>query len=94
VEQVLVEHPGVAEAVVVGVPDDRWGSRVTALGVPAPGAELDPDALAVHVGSRLAGYKRPRAVRLVEAIPRTVSGKLDRRWAQERARELPPSPQN
>jgi fatty-acyl-CoA synthase len=94
VEQVLVDHPGVAEAVVVGVPDDRWGSRVTALVVPAPGAELDPDALADHVGSRLAGYKRPRAVRLVEAIPRTVSGKLDRRWAQDRARELAPSPQN
>jgi fatty-acyl-CoA synthase len=94
VEQVLVDHPGVAEAVVVGVPDDRWGSRVTALVVPAPGAELDLDALADHVGSRLAGYKRPRALRLVERIPRTVSGKLDRRWAQDRAQEPAASPQN
>jgi acyl-CoA synthetase (AMP-forming)/AMP-acid ligase II len=94
VEQVLVEHPGVAEAVVVGVPDDRWGSRVAALVVPVRGAELDLDALADHVGSRLAGYKRPRVVRLVAGIPRTVSGKLDRRWAQDRARELAGSPQN
>ena len=94
VEQVLVEHPGVAEAVVVGVPDDRWGSRVAALVVPVPGAELDLDALADHVGSRLAGYKRPRVLRLVAGIPRTVSGKLDRRWAQDHARELAGPPQN
>jgi len=93
VEQVLVEHPGVAEAVVVGVPDDRWGSRVAALVVPVPGVELDPDVLAEHVGGRLAGYKRPRLVRLVAGIPRTVSGKLDRRWAQERAGEMAASPQ-
>jgi 3-oxocholest-4-en-26-oate---CoA ligase len=46
VEQALVDSPGVAEAVVVGVPDDRWGSRVTALVVPDPGAELDAAALA------------------------------------------------
>ena len=94
VEQVLVEHPGVAEAVVVGVPDDRWGSRVAALVVPVPGAELDLAALADHVGSRLAGYKRPRVLRLVAGIPRTVSGKLDRRWAQDHAREIAGSPQN
>jgi 3-oxocholest-4-en-26-oate---CoA ligase len=94
VEQVLVEHPGVAEAVVVGVPDDRWGSRVAALVVPVQGAELDLAALADHVGGRLAGYKRPRVLQLVAGIPRTVSGKLDRRWAQDRARELAATPQN
>jgi fatty-acyl-CoA synthase len=93
VEQVLVEHPGVAEAVVVGVPDHRWGSRVAALVVPVPGVELDLDVLAEHVGGRLAGYKRPRLVRLVAGIPRTVSGKVDRRWAQERAGEMAASPQ-
>jgi len=59
-----------------------------------PGAELDLAALADHVGSRLAGYKRPRVLQLVTGIPRTVSGKLDRRWAQDRARALPASPQN
>ena len=94
VEQVLVEHPGVAEVVVVGVPDDRWGSRVAALVVPVPGAELDLDVLAEHVGTRLARYKRPRLVRLVTGIPRTVSGKVDRRWAQEQARALSTAGQN
>ena len=88
VEQVLVEHPGVAEAVVVGLPDDRWGSRVTALVVPASGAELREQELADHVGRRLAGYKRPRSLFVVGEVQRTVSGKVDRRRALERAVEL------
>ena len=88
VEQALVEHPGVAEAVVVGMPDERWGSRITALVVAEPGAELTQDELAGHVGRRLAGYKRPRAVFLVDRVDRTVSGKIDRRRAQERAQQL------
>jgi fatty-acyl-CoA synthase len=88
VEEVLVEHPGVAEAVVVGVPDDRWGSRVTALVVPEAGAELGERELADHVGRRLAGYKRPRSVFVVGQVERTISGKIDRRRALERAVEL------
>jgi fatty-acyl-CoA synthase len=88
VEQVLVEHPGVAEAVVVGMPDERWGSRITALVVAEPGAVLTQDELTDHVGRRLAGYKRPRAVFLVDQVDRTIAGKVDRRRAQERAREL------
>lgn len=88
VEQVLVEHPGVAEAVVVGVPDERWGSRITALVVGAPGAALTGEELADHVGRRLAGYKRPRAVFFVEQVDRTLSGKVDRTRADARVREL------
>ncbi|MGY1661830.1 AMP-binding protein [Geodermatophilus sp. SYSU D00705] len=86
VEEALVACPGVAEAVVVGVPDDRWGSRVTALVVAEPGARLDPGALSAAVGERLAGYKRPREVVVVPAVERTVSGKVDRRWAAGEAR--------
>src|SRR3954451_24745091 len=88
VEEVLVEHPGVAEAVVVGVPDDRWGSRVTALVVPETGVELLEQELADHVGRRLAGYKRPRSVFVVREVERTVSGKIDRRRALEQAAGL------
>jgi 3-oxocholest-4-en-26-oate---CoA ligase len=92
VEQALVDCPGVAEAVVVGVPDERWGSRVAALVVPEAGVELDPAALPAAVGERLAGYKRPREVRVVPGIERTVSGKVDRRWAADLARrEFPGS---
>ena len=88
VEQVLVEHPGVADAVVVGVPDERWGSRLTALVVAEPGAELTEDGLADHVGRRLAGYKRPRAVFFVENVERTLSGKVDRKRADALVRQL------
>jgi len=88
VEQVLVEHPGVAEAVVVGIPDDRWGSRVTALVVPESGVELLGQELADHVGRRLAGYKRPRSVFVVREVERTISGKIDRRRALEQAAGL------
>jgi fatty-acyl-CoA synthase len=88
VEQVLVEHPGVAEAIVLGVPDPRWGNQVTALVVPSDGAELTAEELADLVGERLAGYKRPRSISVVADLQRTASGKIDRRWAQERAEQL------
>lgn len=92
VEQVLVEHPGVAEAVVVGVPDARWGSQVTALVVPSDGVELTAQQLAGHIGDRLADYKRPRSISVVADLERTAAGKLDRRWAQQRAQQLFGSP--
>ena len=88
VEQALADHPGVVEAVVVGVPDERLGSRVAALVVPATDATPTVAELADHVGRRLAGYKRPRVVRAVTEIRRTASGKIDRRWAQDLALHL------
>ena len=87
VEAVLVGHPDVEEAVVVGVPDPRWGSRVTALVRAAPGKLPSPEALSTYVGRTLAGYKRPRQVVVVPRIERTPAGKIDRRWAQQRALE-------
>jgi len=88
VEEVLVAHPGVAEAVVVGVPDERWGSRITALVVAEPGTQPTQRELAEHVGRMLAGYKRPRSVFFVESVDRTISGKIDRRRAHDRIRQL------
>ena len=88
VEEALLEHPAVAEAVVVGVADERWGSRVTALVRPALGQRPTAMELSTHVGGLLAGYKRPRQIFFLTTIERTVSGKVNRRWAQERARQL------
>ena len=88
VEEALVAHPGVAEAVVVGVPDERWGSRITALVVAEAGAQPTQRELAEHVGRRLAGYKRPRSVFFVDTVDRTISGKIDRRRAHDRVRQL------
>jgi 3-oxocholest-4-en-26-oate---CoA ligase len=85
VEQVLIEHPGVRDALVVGVPDPRWGHRVTAVVAPAAGAEPTNDALVAYVAGRLADYKKPRAIVFVPEIRRSPSGKADLRWAQSTA---------
>jgi fatty-acyl-CoA synthase len=82
VEHALIEHPGVRDALVVGLPDPRWGHRVTAVVAPSPGAQVTADELITHVGERLASYKKPRGVVFVPGIQRTPSGKADLRWAQ------------
>jgi fatty-acyl-CoA synthase len=76
VEAVLLACPGVAEAAVFGVPDEKWGEVGLAHVVAAKGASLDPAAVAAFCETRLARYKRPREIRVVEAVPRTASGKI------------------
>jgi long-chain acyl-CoA synthetase len=78
VEEVLLEHPGVADAAVVGIPDGRTGERVRAVVVPADGHTLDEAALLAHCRERLARYKLPREVVLVAALPRRTTGKVSR----------------
>jgi 3-oxocholest-4-en-26-oate---CoA ligase len=81
VEQVLLEHPGVRDALVVGLPDQRFGHRVTAVVVPVSDGELTTEGLASYVATRLADYKKPRAVVFVDTVRRSPSGKADLRWA-------------
>jgi O-succinylbenzoic acid--CoA ligase len=83
VEGVLLEHSAVADAGVTGVPDEDFGARVVAWVVWRPGMKLDAAALAYHCASRLAGYKRPREFRFVDALPRNAAGKLQRRRLTE-----------
>lgn len=89
VEAVLREHPSVYDAVVVGVSDERWGERVTAVVStrfgPEVGAHDLADELAEHCRSRLADFKAPRAVVIVDTVPRLDSGKSDRGRARELA---------
>jgi acyl-CoA synthetase (AMP-forming)/AMP-acid ligase II len=85
VEDVLLTHSGVADCVVVGVPDERWGEAVAAV-VQLAGAELPAEALIDHVGAKLAGYKKPRHVVFVDAVRRGPNGKVELRWAREVAR--------
>ncbi|SME91133.1 long-chain acyl-CoA synthetase [Tistlia consotensis] len=79
VEQVLLEHPAVAEAAVFGAADDYYGQVVQAYVVPRGGARLDEQALIEHCRSGLVRYKVPRAVRSVDSLPKTSVGKLARR---------------
>jgi fatty-acyl-CoA synthase len=79
VEDALHAHPAVAECAVVGAPDERWVEAVVAFVVPRPGAEVTPDELTGHVRARLAGYKVPKRVEFVPAIPKSAVGKILRR---------------
>jgi 3-oxocholest-4-en-26-oate---CoA ligase len=81
VEQVLIEHPGVRDALVVGLPDPRWGQRVTAVVAPASGVTPTAEELVAHVAGRLADYKKPRGIAFVPEVRRSPSGKADLRWA-------------
>lgn len=76
VEAVLHEHPGVARAAVVGLPHDRWGEAVTAVVVPAAGADTTPADIVAHCRERLAGYEAPKAVVFTDELPETVGGKV------------------
>lgn len=76
VENCLTSHPGVAEAVVVGVPDEEFGQRLVAYVVPAASSTVTEDELIEHVRSNLARYKTPRQVVLVDDLPRNATGKI------------------
>lgn len=77
VEETLLEHPGVADAVVFGMPDERYGEVVTAVVAPATGATVDADELRAHVAARLAGYKKPRHIVVRPSLERSPHGKID-----------------
>ncbi len=73
------------DCLVVGVPDERWGSAVTAVVQPAAGVTVTLEDLASHVKGSLAGYKAPKHVVVVDAVVRSPSGKADYRWARDAA---------
>ena len=87
VELVLARHPDVAEVAVIGVPDPAWGELLCAVVVPRPGAAPSLEALQRHCEARLAGFKKPRRLECVDALPRTAAtGQVQRALIAERLR--------
>jgi acyl-CoA synthetase (AMP-forming)/AMP-acid ligase II len=83
VEDVLSTHPAVRQVAVIGVPDARWGEAVCAVVVPRPGVEVTLDELVAHTRGVLGGFKQPRRLALVDALPVNAGGKVLKRELRE-----------
>jgi long-chain acyl-CoA synthetase len=79
VEELLFTHPAIAEAAVVGRPDERMGEEIVAFVAAKPGATIDPDEVIAFCRDRIAAYKCPREVRVLDSLPKTDTGKLLKR---------------
>jgi acyl-CoA synthetase (AMP-forming)/AMP-acid ligase II len=86
VEDTLSSHPDVDQVAIVGVPDEYWGEAICAVVVTRPGKHPTPEALAGHVRSRSAAFKRPRHVLFVDALPLTSNGKVAKEPVRQYAR--------
>ena len=86
VEKTLAAHDDVAEAAVLGVDDEKFGQRLEAFVVLRPGAAATPEELKQHVREHLANFKVPRAITVLDELPRGTTGKISRKELQDRAK--------
>ena len=83
VESAIYGHPDVLEVAVISIPDEKWGEAVKAVCVPKPGHTVDPASIIDWTRSRIAGFKVPKSVDVIDALPRNPSGKILRRALRE-----------
>ena len=76
VEQALMQHPAVRDCAVIGLPDEKWGERVTAVVEPQPGQDVAPDELIAFVKERIGSVKAPKSIELWPQLPRSRLGKV------------------
>ena len=94
VENALYQHPDVLEAAAFGIPDPTWGEAVHAAVVPRPGREITKASITTFLRQHLAGYKVPKDLDFLDALPRTGSGKIYKQALRDQARQamVPASP--
>jgi acyl-CoA synthetase (AMP-forming)/AMP-acid ligase II len=92
VEEVLYQHPSVAEAAIVGVPDLNWGENVVAVIQRRPGTDVTEAELIAFCKDHLASYKKPKRVVFVDELPRNAAGKILKRELRDRLGDEEPQP--
>ncbi len=91
IEEVLLTHPAIAEAAVVGIPHEKWGEAGVAVLVKRPGADCSEADVFAHLDGKLARYKRPAAVAFWDELPKSGYGKVLKSKIAERLRPLEPA---
>ena len=84
IEDVIGEHPGVAQVAVIGTPHPKWGEQVTALVVPRKGESPDPEEIVALVAERKGKYQAPKVIEFIDQVPLTPVGKVDKKILRAR----------
>ena len=92
VETVVAQHPDVAAAAVIGLPDERWGERVTAVVMLRPKRTFDQESIIAFCRERLAGFESPKQIIVTDELPTTVGGKVLKYRLREQLAPSPPTP--